>query len=178
MEFREVLRQPVNYLFLLFTIVFVLLGFFVRVFRQYNTLLITIAWMFACFYAWTSSDSGYTTIWFAGFITWLVWLWEASRHSTENIQDKDTCPWVTGSDALFWTISVPLFAVFIGLWARTFIGTENGFGESGADEWAAFVGIVTLGYAIWLTLWRMSCLMPFIQGSRSGGMDYSPIDGN
>lgn len=167
MEFTEVLSEPFNYVFGILLFVFVILSGFIQVFKEYLTIIITVLWVGFGMAAW--SNDSYTTMWFAGTLTWFVWLWEAQKHTSESFGSRDTCPWVAGSDALFWSMSVPLFAIAIGLWARTFI-MEDG------DTWATFVGVMTMGYAAWLTLWRLSCVMPFMQQVRGGGFDYSPVD--
>lgn len=168
MDIITLLKEPVNYIFLILFVLLILISALVSGIRSYLTLIITFIWIGSSFNAWTTA-SGYSTIWFAGFLTWLVWLWEASKHSTTNFGGEDTCPWIDGTDALFWSMSVPLFAFFIGLWARTFLADN-------ADEWSAFVGVLVLGYATWLTLWRISCVLPFVQTARGGGSGFVPIN--
>lgn len=167
MQLSEVLSEPFNYVFCALFFVFIIFSKFIGVFKEYLTIIVTILWVGFGMAAWSNDQP--STIWVAGAITWLVWLWEAQKYSSDSFGDKHTCPWVAGSDALFWSMSVPLFAIAIGLWARTFM--EDG------DSWAIFVGVMTMGYAAWLTLWRLSCVMPFMQSVRGGqGFSYSPVD--
>ena len=167
MELTEVLNEPFNYLFCILLFIFIIFGMFITVFKEYLSIIVTVLWVGFGMAAWANDQN--STIWFAGALTWLVWLWEAQKHSSESFTSHNTCPWVAGSDALFWSMSVPLFAIAIGLWSRTFM--EDG------DQWITFVGVITMGYAAWLTLWRLSSVMPFMQSVRGGqGFGYSPVD--
>lgn len=150
----ESLKQPIHYIFIGFVLFIFILNFYIAFIQNFLCIIITVGWILTSFYAWTNPD-GYLTIWFAGFITWICWLLEASKYSDVSFSDKHTCPWIQGSDALFWAISVPLWAFFIGIWARSW--TEE------PTQWAAWVAVSTLGYATWLTFWRISSTLPFLQ---------------
>ena len=189
----EILTQPLNIGFAIFAAVLIVLSRFVPALRAMQVFIITYAWVGLSFFAGTE---GAASIWIMGFIVWLFWLWEClsaetkatietssalnqlddqqteeKRESLDVLLSEKTNSWVPGSDALFWVISVPLFAFWVGLWGMSYMG-------DGDDTWTAWLAIVMLGYATWLTTWRISCVMPFVQGSAQGGADFVPVPVN
>ncbi len=83
MNILEVVKQPVNLVFLVFVVVLFILGKVIRSINQYLTIIVTIVWFIFSFFGY-SNDSGYTTIWFAGTLTWLIWLLEASKTQSDS----------------------------------------------------------------------------------------------
>jgi hypothetical protein len=193
MNIGDIISQPLSIGFAIFAVVLVVMSRFVPALRAMQVFLITYAWIGLSFFV---GSDGFAAIWLMGFIVWLFWLWEClsvetkatietssmlnslddqksaeKKKSLDVLLSEKTSAWVPGSDALFWVISVPLFAFWIGLWGLSYMGDDD-------NTWSAWLAVLLVAYAAWLTTWRISCVMPFVQGSNEGGADFVPVPVN
>ena len=171
----DTITQPLNIGFLIFAVALIVIGKYVPALSAMQVFIVTYTWVGLSFYVGTDRASSILVM---GFIVWLSWLLEYLSSSGDPFNEQPgqldfllrekTNSWVPGNDSLFWVISVPLFAFWIGLWGLNYMGDD--------ETWMGWLSIVLLGYATWLTTWRISCVMPFIQGSTHGGADFIPVN--